>query len=94
MKRAKEMPVFTKSPKLFAAATAAGAAALFAIPSTTAPLAHAACQNWGLGPANLILHQDNGIEVDVYGWTGKAITNLPSGAPAYAQYWSNGTKMG
>lgn len=84
--------MFTNSPKFIAAATVTGAVALFTTPITTAPLAHAACKDWVLGPANLILHQDNGIEVDVYGWTGKAITNLPSGAPAYAQYWSNGTK--
>ena len=74
---------------LIAAAAMSGAVT---IPMYSAPIAHAACQDWVLGPANLILHQDNGIEVDIYGWTGKAITNLPSGAPAYAQYWSNGTK--
>lgn len=82
----------TKSPKFIAAATVASAVAIFTVPVTTAPVAHAACKDWVLGPANLILNQDNGIEVDIYGWTGKAITNLPSGAPAYAQYWSNGTK--
>ncbi|PEG35316.1 hypothetical protein CQY20_22375 [Mycolicibacterium agri] len=62
------------------------------MPVTVAPVASAACNDWVLGPANLILHQDNGIEVDIYGWTGKSITALPSGKPAYAQYWSNNVK--
>ena len=79
-------------PKVVSAATAASAVGFFMIPASFIPLAHAACDDWTLGPANLILHQDNGIEVDVYGWSGKAITALPSGKPAYAQYWSNNTK--
>lgn len=79
-------------PTFLAAAAAAAVLGISTVSGPALPVAHAACQDWVLGPANLILHQDNGIEVDVYGWTGKAITNLPSGAPAYAQYWSNGTK--
>lgn len=75
-----------------AAAAVVGALGISLITLPVLPVANAACDDWVLGPANLILHQDNGIEVDVYGWSGKSITALPSGAPPYAQYWSNGVK--
>lgn len=76
-----------------AAATAVSAIGMSVVPVSTLPVAQAACDDWVLGPTTLALLQDApGTDIDIYGWSGKQITALPSGKPAYAIMWTPGTK--
>jgi len=74
------------------AATAVGVLGISLIPAPTLPVAHAACDDWTLGPTTLAIKQDGGPDVDIYGWSGKQITALPSGKPAYGILWTDGGK--
>jgi hypothetical protein len=74
---------------LTAAAAAVSAVGIVLVPAATAPMANAACEYWVMGPTVFAFYLDGtGLNFDTYGWPGKSITALPSGAPAYAQMWT------
>jgi hypothetical protein len=70
-----------------AAATAVG---IFTLPNPMLPIAHAACEDWVLGPTVWEVALDNGILVETYGWSGKAMTTTPGGKAAFSEYFPPG----
>jgi len=99
--------VMTRTPRHFAksgskrlaAGSAVSAIGLFILPVQMPvqmiPVAQAACEDWVLGPTVFAFTLDqNGLDFDTYGWSGKSVTALPSGAPAYATMWTDPKSVG
>jgi hypothetical protein len=73
-----------------AAATAVSAVGLSLASVSTLPVAHAACEDWILGPTVWEIALDNGALIETYGWSGKSMTKTPGGKPAFAEWFPPG----
>jgi len=68
-----------------AAATAVSAVGFSLASASMLPAAHAACEDWTLGPTVWEIVLDNGAQIETYGWSGKSMTKTPGGKPAFAE---------
>jgi hypothetical protein len=73
-----------------AAATAVSAVGISLMPVSMLPVAHAACEDWILGPTVWEFAFDNGALIETYGWSGKTMTKTPGGKPAFAEWFPPG----
>lgn len=95
MTRTLESRKSNRTRLLAAVAAMASAVGILLVPAQMLPVANAACDDWVLGPTTFAFQLDGtGLDFDTYGWSGKSITALPSGAPAYAQMWTDPKSQG
>ena len=73
-----------------AAATAVSAVGFSLASASMLPAAHAACEDWTLGPTVWEIVLDNGAQIETYGWSGKSMTKTPGGKPAFAEWFPPG----
>ena len=73
-----------------AAATAMSAVGISLASASMLPVAHAACEDWILGPTVWEIALDNGVLIETYGWSGKSMTTTPGGKPAFAEWFPAG----
>ena len=73
-----------------AAATTVSAVGFSLASASMLPAAHAACEDWILGPTVWEIVLDNGAQIETYGWSGKSMTTTPGGKPAFAEWFPAG----